>query len=77
MPSPETEQQLALQHEIARLIADASADRVVVSVAKQANRLAHQYSSSGLSSNAIAKIIVSLAKPVGIALELDDLPTSR
>ena len=74
MTSCETEQQLALQDEIARLIANASADRMVIRVATEASRLARQYSESGLSSNDIAKIIVDLATPSGVALELGDLP---
>ena len=69
MTSCETEQQLALQDEIARLIANASADRVVIRVATEASRLARQYSVSRLSSNDIAKIIVDLATPSGVALK--------
>jgi hypothetical protein len=73
MTSPETGQQLALQDEIARLVAKASTDRVVIRVATEANRLARQYSVSGLSSHDIAKIIVDLATPSGVALELGGL----
>ena len=74
MASPETEQQMALQGEIARLIAMASASRVVLRVTEEADRLGRLYPACGLSTNDIAAIIVSLAKPAKIALELDGMP---
>jgi hypothetical protein len=71
VPSPETEQQLALNGDIARLVSDASADHVVLRVSEEARRLARSYSSSGLSTDEIAKFIVRLATTANVAVELD------
>jgi hypothetical protein len=61
MPCPETEQQLALNADIAKLVSDASADHVVIRVSKEASRLARSYPSTGLTTEQIAKLIVKLA----------------
>ena len=72
MPSPETEQQLAMNADIARLVSDASADHVVIRVSKEARRLARSYPSTGLTTEEIAKLIVKLATTAEVAVELDD-----
>jgi hypothetical protein len=76
MTSPETEAQLAMQTEIAKLIADASASKLVLKVSRAVTRLGRQFPGSGLTDEDIAKLIVDLARPTKIAFELDGVPVA-
>jgi hypothetical protein len=70
MPSPTTEQQIALQDEVATLIGEAMRSRTVLAVSAHAARLAETYGSAGMSKSEICQLIVSLAVPSNVALEL-------
>jgi hypothetical protein len=70
MPSPTTEQQIALQDEVATLIGEAMRSRTVLAVSAHAARLAETYRSAGMSKSEICQLIVSLAVPSNVALEL-------
>ena len=70
MTNPSTEQLKALQNEIADLIAEAMRSRVVLAASAHAARLADTYRSSGMSKREICALIVGLAVPAKVALEL-------
>jgi len=68
--SPSTEQQMALQKEVAMLIDQAMRSRVVLDASAHAARLADTYRLSGMSKAEICALIVKLAVPAKVALEL-------
>jgi hypothetical protein len=70
MTNPSTEQQRALQHEIADLIAEAMRSRVVLAASAHAARLAYTYRLCGMSKSEICALIVGLAVPAKVALLL-------
>jgi hypothetical protein len=72
MTSPSTEQQKALQIEVANLIAEAMRSRVVLAASAHAARLADAYRLCGMSKSEICALIVGLAAPAKVALELSD-----
>jgi hypothetical protein len=69
MTSPATDQQRAIQDEVAALIVQAMLTCEVIQVAHEAARLSKRYSASGLSAQDIAEIIVRLASPTHVAIE--------
>ena len=72
MTNPSTEQSKALQDEIANLIAEAMRSRVVLAASTHAARLADTYRFCGMSKREICALIVGLAVPAKVALELTD-----
>jgi hypothetical protein len=70
MTSPSTEQQIALQDEVAHLISEAMRSRTILAVSAHAARLADTYRLAGLTEKDICALIVRLAVPSNIALEL-------
>ena len=69
MTSPATDEQRAIQDEVAALIVQAMLMRKAIRVAVEAGRLSKRYSASGLSAQDIAAIIVRLASPTQVAIE--------
>ena len=72
MTNPSTEQQKALQDEVAILIAEAMRSRVFLAASAHAARLADTYRLCGMSKDEICALIVGLAVPAEVALELSD-----
>ena len=70
MTSPTTEQQVAIHDEVATLIAEAMRSRTVLAASAHAARLAESYRLSGMSKGEICALIVRLAVPANVALEL-------
>ena len=69
MTSPATDEQRAIQDEVAALIVEAMLTCQAIPVEVEAGRLSKRYSASGLSEKDIAEIIIRLASPTQVAIE--------